>query len=152
LLELAYPAVIRHPSEDWLAHLRRLETVHASGSRPEPCYSVTYRLLNAADYGLPQTRARVFIVGFRSDTELVWRFPEPTHSLDALLRDQWVTGGYWERHGLSRPETPADVLAKLPQLARYELLPKQPWATTRDAISDLPEPCADKEPFGIMNH
>jgi len=40
-------------------------------------YKVTYKVLNAADYGVPQVRERVIIVG----TKLISKFyyPEPTH-------------------------------------------------------------------------
>jgi DNA (cytosine-5)-methyltransferase 1 len=38
-------------------------------------YSVHYQVLNTLDYGLPQNRQRVFIVGFRDQTD--FRFPEP---------------------------------------------------------------------------
>ena len=43
-------------------------------------YRVKYKLLNAADYGVPQTRMRVIIVGIRSDLNVDFEFPEPTHS------------------------------------------------------------------------
>ncbi len=35
--------------------------------------------VNAAHYGLPQERRRIFIVGIRSDLGLTYEFPEPTH-------------------------------------------------------------------------
>lgn len=38
-------------------------------------YHVTYKVLNALDYGLPQKRERVFIVGWRG--EFGYRWPEP---------------------------------------------------------------------------
>jgi DNA (cytosine-5)-methyltransferase 1 len=40
-------------------------------------YSYDVRVLNAADYGVPQLRERVFIVGARDGT--LFLFPEPTH-------------------------------------------------------------------------
>lgn len=40
-------------------------------------YSVSWAVLNAADYGVPQTRERVFLVGSRDGAK--FRFPEPTH-------------------------------------------------------------------------
>lgn len=43
-------------------------------------YSVKYKVLNSADYGVPQKRMRVIIVGTRNDqTELI-NFPPPTHT------------------------------------------------------------------------
>ena len=36
-------------------------------------YKVSYRVLNAADYGIPQTRQRVIIIGVRNDGNVVIR-------------------------------------------------------------------------------
>ena len=41
-------------------------------------YNPQWRVLNAADYGVPQLRKRVFLVGLRSGEPFV--FPEPTHA------------------------------------------------------------------------
>ena len=38
-------------------------------------YNVSMRLLNAADYNVPQDRKRVFYVGFRNDLRVNYRFP-----------------------------------------------------------------------------
>jgi DNA (cytosine-5)-methyltransferase 1 len=43
-------------------------------------YKVEYRLLNAADYGVPQIRKRVIIIGVRSDLQKRFNWPEATHS------------------------------------------------------------------------
>ena len=45
-------------------------------------YRVQYKLLNAADYGVPQARKRVFIVGIRNDIDINFEYPEPTHAKD----------------------------------------------------------------------
>ncbi|MBE1553201.1 DNA cytosine methyltransferase [Sporosarcina limicola] len=42
-------------------------------------YTVTYKLVNARDYGVPQSRERVFIVGVREDIDFDYEFPEATH-------------------------------------------------------------------------
>lgn len=57
-------------------------------------YKVVHKVLNAADYGVPQTRQRVIIVGTRSDVDFVYGFPPPTNSKDG--RDglpRWVGVG-----------------------------------------------------------
>lgn len=42
-------------------------------------YNVTHHLLHAPDYGVPQIRKRVFIVGVRSDLNVKFEEPIPTH-------------------------------------------------------------------------
>ena len=45
----------------------------------EECgYNVTITLVNAADYGVPQDRKRVFYIGFRKDLNIKFDFPKPT--------------------------------------------------------------------------
>lgn len=51
-------------------------------------YTLSFKLLNAKDYGVPQSRKRVFFIGFRSDLNKKFIFPEPTHSKKTLsLKD-----------------------------------------------------------------
>jgi len=53
-------------------------------------YSADVKVINAADYGLPQTRKRALLVARRDGLPIVW--PEPTHAKDGangLL--PWVT-------------------------------------------------------------
>lgn len=40
-------------------------------------YGVSWRILNAADYGVPQSRQRIFIVALRNGA--LFSFPKPTH-------------------------------------------------------------------------
>ena len=47
----------------------------------EAGYAVKAQVLNAADFGVPQQRRRIFIVGVRSDPGVDYQFPEPTHGL-----------------------------------------------------------------------
>lgn len=57
-------------------------------------YVVKSQVLNAADYGVPQTRQRVIIIGVRNDIEFEYNYPLPTHNKDAangLAR--WVSVG-----------------------------------------------------------
>lgn len=58
---------------------RHSEAVQNIVSRFEECgYDVTIDLVNAADYGVPQDRKRVFYIGFRKDLNIKFKFPEPT--------------------------------------------------------------------------
>ena len=54
-------------------------------------YSLSYRLLDALDYGVPQQRERMFLVGHRLDGEFL--FPEPTHGPDSEKKRPHVTAG-----------------------------------------------------------
>ena len=142
LLQLEFPNIGAKKNEEWEKHLQRLERYKTNGGKSE--YHVIARLVNAANYGVPQKRERVFIVGFRDDVHRPWSFPAETHTLDALLREQWITGEYWERHRVAkkgRPELPAALVRRIELLKGVE--PEtlsQPWRTVRDAIADLPDP------------
>ena len=49
-------------------------------------YTVTFKLMNSADYGVPQRRERVIFVGIMDpDIAKKYAFPEPTHA------DKWVS-------------------------------------------------------------
>ena len=43
-------------------------------------YKVDKKVLNAADYGVPQLRNRVIITGVREDLDFTYEYPTPTHS------------------------------------------------------------------------
>lgn len=45
-------------------------------------YVISTKLLNAADYGVPQLRERVFIIGVRDDLSFTYEFEKPSHSKD----------------------------------------------------------------------
>ncbi len=149
ILQLSYPEIVRNEDEDWLHHLSRLECQKTSGKVNGLTYNVVARLLNAADYGVPQHRERVFIVGFRNDQNQEWSFPKKTHSLDGLLDQQWISKKYWDRHGISSKNRPditvryATRIKKLSQASLFETSHK-PWRTVRDAIHDLPNPLLNK--------
>ena len=150
-LQLAYPHLIRKPKEGWDRHFRRLQQRHTSiaDNGDELTYNVLFSdVRNAADYGVPQCRDRIFLVGFRSDVDAHWSFPEPTHSAAALLYEKWVTGEYWQRLGLSRPQMPNGLSSN-----KIKSEGCKPWVTLREAIRDLPEPFpAQDDKDGIQNH
>ncbi len=156
LLQLTFPEIVREKQEEWNEHLARLEK-HKTGGKIEGLkYNVVARLLNAANYGVPQCRERVFIVGFRSDQNREWCFPKETHTLDDLLYEQWISKRYWERHGVSsknRPEPPQKYMNKIRKLGQMSLpgVNGRPWRTVRDAVWGLPDP-RDNESACFFNH
>lgn len=147
ILQLTYPQIQRLDGQRWEEHLELLEQHHTSRRHSGFSYNVVFRLVNAADYGIPQQRERVIIVGFRNDVPANWSFPEPTHSEQILEYEKFVTGDYWKRHELKRP---ADRSSLNPKRIQPELdLGLKPWRTTRDAIFDLPPP---EEVATFTNH
>jgi len=141
---LSAPFEERLEGETWRDHDRRLVKTLRAPSDSTEYYDIDFRLLNAADYGVPQSRQRVVLVGFRKDLAATWRWPVPTHSSTALALAQ-QDGSYWERHGLSPlvefpppPDAVEDGLAA--------------WRTLRDAIGDLPEPIERQEHPGLIHH
>ncbi len=140
-LRLSHPELIPLAGEDWPAHRARLEKYHSSGKHDGLHYRILTRgLLNAANYGVPQRRERIFLVGFRSDLGIEWSFPEPTHDQDALLWSQWRSGEYWDRHRVSRRHRPEGGKGKARALSLGEAPALRPWKTVRDALADLPDP------------
>lgn len=138
LRELAAPFEKRVGGEDWGDHDARLVRALRVKRDPTERYDVKYLLVNAADYGVPQVRWRVFVIAFRRDLGLSdWEFPTPSHSSGALRQAQ-IDGSYWAQHGL--PQRGADPTMRAPLsdgLAR--------WRTLRDAIHDLPTPFGDRD-------
>lgn len=57
-------------------------------------YDVKLKVVNAADYGVPQTRERVFIIGTRRDLGIHYEFPETTHNKNGEQgKEHWITVG-----------------------------------------------------------
>ncbi|SDH48926.1 MULTISPECIES: DNA cytosine methyltransferase [unclassified Duganella] len=153
LLQLEFPSLMAKPKEQWGDHLTRLRKWQQKpGITSE--YNVTFKLVNAANYGVPQKRMRVFFVGIRGDEGKVWEPPAETHSSDALLLSQWGSSEYWERHKVAtrqRPSKPAGAEKKISALIDTDygsnLLA---WRTVRDAIADLPDP--ERFPGKVQAH
>lgn len=139
-LQLEHPEVIARPDEDWADHLARLERHHLHGSRDGLNYRLVSRVLNAADYGVPQKRERVIFVGFRDDLDLEWSFPVETHSADALLWAQYRDGAYWDAHKVAQRDRPDARDAPVRAMRLDEKPSTAAWRTVRDATADLPDP------------
>ncbi len=60
-----------------------LDGIEAINARAKTRYRVSWASLNAADYGVPQLRERVFLIGSRDGN--TFEFPEPTHEQQSSL-------------------------------------------------------------------
>ncbi len=141
LAQARCPFVAPLPGEAWEAHKERLDAQYGTHIASSPDrYDVSHTVVNAANFGVPQQRHRVFIVAFRSDLRVRWSFPAPTHSEDALLFAQYVDGTYWCEHDLAPCPAPPRLTGRVARLAAKPKPLISRWRTVRDAISDLPEP------------
>lgn len=139
LAHLRHPEMPPKAGEDHADHTRRLEACGLPAS-----YDVLVLQVNAADYGAPQKRHRVIVAGVRAELCIALEPPTPTHSRARLLWDQWVSGDYWQRHGLRRPSASKILTtdrAMVDRLRRQVEPPVgAPWVTVRDALMGLGEP------------
>lgn len=83
-------------------------------------YHISFRILDAADFGIPQHRERVFLVGTIGEQE--FRFPRPTHGPDSPGQRPYIS----PEEAFAAIKNPA---AELPSLSfeggRYSHLLKQ---------------------------
>ena len=96
---------------------------------------VEWRVLDSADYGVPQRRRRVYIIAGPRPVE----WPKRTYSGEALAKAKWVTGDYWREAPTGEPSAQEqrwlDEL-KQPGLFRVErpAFGLEPWVTVRQAL------------------
>jgi DNA (cytosine-5)-methyltransferase 1 len=94
-------------------------------------YRVEWRILNAADYGVPQTRRRVFIVGRRDGAPIVW--PIPTHFERGVPNDplfpRWNSWYSVTAHLIPtlHPDTLPAWITKKYQGKSFEAMPSNGW-------------------------
>jgi len=72
-------------------------------------YDVQYQLMNAADYGVPQKRMRVVIIGVRHDLHQKYVYPQATHAEEeTMFKKRWVSveEAFAE---IPDPDTPNDL-------------------------------------------
>ncbi len=87
-----------------------LDGVRRINAETDSNYRVSWKVINTADYGVPQLRERTFLIGSRDGRD--FRFPDPTHV----------------------PRLEADAAELFADHRR------QPFRTAWDALGDLPEP------------
>lgn len=90
-------------------------------------YRAAWTILNAADYGVPQVRERMFIMAIKKSEGIDPSFPIPTHQ-----SVEGKTSAYKQRSPKLVSSNP-----------HFHLPPEAPdgaaaWVTVKDALSDLP--------------
>ena len=139
-LQMKHPELILKANETWDEHLSRLEAYEISGKFIGLNYNVVVHLANAADFGVPQKRERVFFIGFRNDLDVSWSFPAATHSSNSLAWSQYRDGDYWDRHSIHWKNRIFSNRMRALAWRSTEKPKVLPWLTVRDAIADLPDP------------
>jgi DNA (cytosine-5)-methyltransferase 1 len=151
LLQLRFPFVTPDLGEGWRSHKERL-LAHSVAARfgTGDTYDVDFRVINAADYGVPQIRRRLLIVGFRADLGVCWSWNAvaPTFSKEALEYALWGDGSYRAEHGIERP--PGSGATDQQNVLAFH--GRQRWRTLRDALKGLPTPVDGKEHPSVRNH
>lgn len=88
-------------------------------------YTIQHKVLNAVDYGVPQQRERIFLVGNRINKEFI--FPKPTHGTsgnqNALFGD-----------GLKKVLTVSEAISVLPPADEPSDMAKRISQTIKDRI------------------
>jgi DNA (cytosine-5)-methyltransferase 1 len=93
-------------------------------------YKVSWRVLNCAEYGVPQVRERVFLIGARDGRD--FRFPEATHAKNGAIE-----GELFCRKELFR--TAWDALGDLPRPTTEEVEALRPGGRWGDLLPSIPE-------------
>ncbi len=139
LLENVYGLVYKNKDKGLTHILKGLEHINReTGTNYQP----HWKKLNAADYGVPQFRERIFLIGSRDGRE--FKFPEPTHGItdgeDGFnskepYRTAWDAIGDLPRRpnepGLEMGGKWADLLPTIPEGQNYL------WHTTRGGGEQL---------------
>jgi len=97
----------------------------------QPGYTLSIKLYNFADYGIPQFRQRVLFVGVRNDTCFDFEHPTPTHG--PKVNKPYFTAGealhevekvlHNNEHMKIMPRT-KEILAKIPEGGNFTDIPK----------------------------
>jgi len=53
-------------------------------------YKVYAKIVNAADYGVPQLRQRMILVGIRNDICVKYQFPQPIYGIESNNREEYI--------------------------------------------------------------
>ena len=131
-------ALLMENVPDILNHGGRNVAELVSRSLADEGYDVAYTLLNAAWYGVAQTRERMILVGFHRSTGISPKFPAPTHHVDLppgyagskntarkVIRDEGSEHHRWiadPPRSAAPATTASEALADMPPLYALDML------------------------------
>lgn len=130
--QFRWPGVVIRENEVWNEHHDRI-LQHAK-IRP-PAYIVHHRVVNAADFGVPQSRSRLVIIASRADVPIA-ALPEPTHSREGLLAAM-RSGQYWSDLRVLRRDHLAVATKSGSGVTPDPAVKRQPWRTVRQGLIGL---------------
>jgi DNA (cytosine-5)-methyltransferase 1 len=124
VLEGSLPAVMLLENVEGLGYSGKsegvdvlLREIEAINKRAGTHYAPSFKVLCAADYGVPQLRNRFFLVAARDGTEFA--FPEPTHGADDAAEAQQLLIGRrepyrtaWDAIGDDAPDEDEDLAVR----------------------------------------
>ncbi len=111
-------------------------------------YSAKWKVLNAADFGVPQIRERLFIVAIREDLcGLEFEWPSATHT--SHRRDEQADLFSGEA-SMQRQVTLWEAISDLPQICADDGAPASPYSTPPS--NKYQEEMRENEPALLENH
>lgn len=104
-------------------------------------YRVHYKLYNFAEYGVPQTRERVLIVGIRKDIDFEFSPPEATHSVENFVTAgealKGVSAIAHNNEHLKIKERTRRILELIPEGQNFTAIPKDHPLYVKGMISHV---------------
>ncbi len=86
-------------------------------------YDIHFQLLNARDYGIPQTRERLYCIGFREETEFKYPAPIPLKYKMYDFMEDYINSDYYDQDTnkkyLGLDEQHVRELRKNPKIERF---------------------------------
>jgi DNA (cytosine-5)-methyltransferase 1 len=109
-----------------------LDGVQRINSEAGTNYRVSWKVINTAEFGVPQIRERTFLVASRDGRE--FRFPDPTHGTDVIQSDADLFGSKWAPF-----RTAWDAIGDLSEPFGDERRALEMGGHWRDLLSSVPE-------------
>ena len=109
---------------------RAIQQIISDFEAIKPGYTLSIKLYNFADYGVPQLRERVLIVGVRNDTGFDFQHPNPTHGpkagkayFTAGMALKGVEDVAHNNEHMKIMQRTKEILAKIPEGGNYTDIP-----------------------------